>query len=114
MELKEAQTISLTQSAVKEVKGIIERKKLGNVALRVGVEGGGCSGLSYKINFDTEVTVHDLTTNIEGLRVVVDEKSALYLAGTVLDYSYDLVRGGFKFINPNAKKSCGCGESFSA
>ncbi len=114
MEIKEAQIVSLTKSALKEVKSIIERKNLGNIALRVGVEGGGCSGLSYKINFDTEVTSHDLTLDIEGLRVVVDEKSALYLTGTILDYSYELVGGGFKFINPNAKKSCGCGESFSA
>jgi len=106
--------VTLTSSAVNEVKGVIKRKGLGDVALRLGVEGGGCSGLSYQMNFDTEITAHDRVTEMDGLRVVVDEKSATYLAGTTLDYSYELTGGGFKFINPNAKRSCGCGESFSA
>lgn len=106
--------IALTPTAVKEIKGIIEKKNLGNVALRVGVQGGGCSGLSYNLNFDTEVAAHDTSFEVEGLRVIVDEKSALYLAGTTLDFSKELVGGGFKFLNPNAKRSCGCGESFSA
>lgn len=108
------QVITLTPAAVKAVKGIIEKKNLGNVALRVGVQGGGCSGLSYQLNFDTEAQADDRSFDIEGLRVLVDEKSALYLAGTTLDFSNELVGGGFKFLNPNAKRSCGCGESFSA
>ncbi|MFQ5780724.1 MAG: HesB/IscA family protein [Nitrospiria bacterium] len=105
--------IQLTPNAVKEVKGMIERKNLGNVALRVSVQGGGCSGLTYSLNFDTEVTTHDAFFEVEGLRVIVDKKSALYLTGTKLDFSKELVGGGFKFLNPNAKQSCGCGESFS-
>jgi len=108
------QVIQLTPNAVKEVKGMIARKNLGNAALRVGVQGGGCSGLSYNLNFDTEVQPHDTSFEVDGLRVIVDEKSALYLAGTTLDFSTELVGGGFKFLNPNAKRSCGCGESFSA
>ncbi len=110
----EVEGMVLTPSAIKEVKGIIERKNLGDVALRVGVEGGGCSGLSYKIHFDAERTASDTTMEMDGLRVVMDEKSAVYLAGVTLDYSYDLTGGGFKFTNPNAKSRCGCGESFSA
>lgn len=106
-------SITLTPEAIKAVKGIIERKSLGNAALRLGVEGGGCSGLTYQINFDTEVSTHDDTYEFEGLQVIVDKKSALYLTGMTLDFSSALVGGGFKFINPNAKQSCGCGESFS-
>ena len=108
------QVIQLTPNAVKEVKGMIERKNLGNAALRVGVQGGGCSGLSYNLNFETEISAHDTSFEVDGLRVIVDEKSALYLVGTTLDFSTELVGGGFKFLNPNAKRSCGCGESFSA
>ncbi|HLG21221.1 MAG TPA: iron-sulfur cluster assembly accessory protein [Candidatus Manganitrophaceae bacterium] len=108
------QILALTPNAVKEIKSIIQKKNLGNVALRVGVQGGGCSGLSYNLNFETEAAPHDASFEMEGLRVIVDEKSALYLAGTTLDFSAELVGGGFKFHNPNAKRSCGCGESFSA
>jgi iron-sulfur cluster assembly protein len=111
---KQEQIITLTPAAVKEVKGMIEKKNLGNAALRVGVQGGGCSGLSYQLNFDTEAQAHDHSYEIDGVRVLVDEKSALYLAGVTLDFSNELVGGGFKFLNPNAKRSCGCGESFSA
>ncbi|MBI3805135.1 MAG: iron-sulfur cluster assembly accessory protein [Nitrospirae bacterium] len=111
---KTEQPIALTPSAVTEVKGMIERKNLGNAALRVGVQGGGCSGLSYTLNFETEITPHDLSFEVDGLRVIIDQKSALYLAGTTLDFSKELVGGGFKFNNPNATRSCGCGESFSA
>jgi len=112
-EKKSVPVIDLTPAAVAEVKGMIVRKKLGNAALRLGVDGGGCSGLTYKLLFDTEVTVHDEIFEFEGLRVIIDKKSALYLAGTTLDFSQALVGGGFKFLNPNAKQSCGCGESFS-
>lgn len=105
--------VLLTPNAVNEIKGMIQRKNLGNAALRVGVQGGGCSGLSYSINFDTEITPHDISYEVDGLQVIVDKKSALYLAGTTLDFSNALVGGGFKFLNPNAKQSCGCGESFS-
>jgi iron-sulfur cluster assembly protein len=105
--------VLVTPTAVNEVKGMIERKNLGNAALRIGVEGGGCSGLSYSIKFDTEINTHDLAYEVDGLQVIIDKKSAIYLAGTTLDFSNALVGGGFKFLNPNAKQSCGCGESFS-
>lgn len=105
--------IDLTPAAVKAVKDIIERKNLGNAALRLSVEGGGCSGMTYKLHFDTEITAHDETFEFDDLSVIVDKKSGVYLAGTTLDFSNALVGGGFKFLNPNAKQSCGCGESFS-
>lgn len=111
---QETTVIHLTPAAVQEVKSIIERKHLGNAALRLSVDGGGCSGLSYKLHFDTEVTQHDDTFDFDGLAVIVDKKSGVYLTGTTLDFSKALVGGGFKFQNPNAKQSCGCGESFSA
>lgn len=109
----ESPVIDLTPAAIEAVKGMIQRKNLGNAALRLSVEGGGCSGLSYKLTFDTEVTAHDDTFEFDDLCVIVDKKSGVYLDGTTLDFSNALVGGGFKFLNPNAKQSCGCGESFS-
>ena len=105
--------IFLTPAAVEEVRGMIARKKLGNAALRLSVDGGGCSGLSYNLHFDTEITPHDEIFDFDGLSVIVDKKSGVYLSGTTLDFSTALVGGGFKFNNPNGKQSCGCGESFS-
>ncbi len=105
--------VFLTPAAVEEVKGMILRKKLGNAALRLSVDGGGCSGLSYNLHFDTEITQNDEVFDFDGLSVIVDKKSGVYLTGTTLDFSTALVGGGFKFQNPNAKQSCGCGESFS-
>lgn len=81
--------------------------------IRVGVEGGGCSGLSYKLDFDTELKEGDQSFEDKGVKVVVDKKSFLYLIGTELDYSGGLNGKGFSFINPNASRTCGCGESFS-
>ncbi len=114
METQISEIIAITPKAVKAVKGMIARDNLDGAALRVGVEGGGCSGLSYKIRFDTEANTDDLSVEVNGLRVLVDPKSAPYLQNMTLDFSDDLVGGGFKFLNPNAKKTCGCGESFSA
>jgi len=114
MEQTIQEVITLTPNAVKAAKRMRDKKQIDNLALRVGVEGGGCSGLSYKLGFDTETAPGDVTCEFDGLRVIVDAKSALYLQGMTLDFSDALVGGGFKFANPNAKKHCGCGESFSA
>ncbi len=81
--------------------------------LRVGVKGGGCSGLSYMMDFDDTITEMDEVINLNVLRVVVDKKSVLYLYGTQLEYSDGLNGKGFHWVNPNASRTCGCGESFS-
>lgn len=105
--------ISLTSAAVAEVRRMLERE--GNPAdrgLRVYVKGGGCSGLSYGLNFDQK-KAGDNIFEFEGLPVYVDPKSYLYLEGTTVDYADSLQEKGFRFINPKANKTCGCGESFS-
>lgn len=106
--------VSLTQSAINELKRIQEAQNLQGYALRLGVKGGGCSGLSYTLGFDSEVRPLDKVIEADGVKVIVDMKSLLYLKGTTLDYSRDLMGGGFRFINPNAQRTCGCGSSFSA
>ena len=106
--------ISLSERAVKEVRRIIEEQSLPNgTALRVGVKGGGCSGFSYTLGFDDQVGETDQINEVNGVKVVCDPKSFLYLNGTHLDFEDNLMGRGFKFVNPNAAKSCGCGESFS-
>ncbi len=81
--------------------------------VRVGVKSGGCSGLSYELDFDTSIADTDKLFEDNGVRIIVDKKSFLYLAGTVLEYSGGLNGKGFVFNNPNAQRTCGCGESFS-
>lgn len=81
--------------------------------IRVGVEGGGCSGLSYKLEFDNQLKEGDQVFEDKGIKIVVDKKSFLYLVGTELDYSGGLNGKGFVFNNPNASRTCGCGESFA-
>lgn len=105
--------LNISDSAVTQIKHIIDTKKLGGYGLRLGVKGGGCSGLTYDINFENETKQGDKVADIGGVKVFVDFKSYLYLRGTTLDFSTDPLNGGFAFVNPNAKKSCGCGTSFS-
>src|SRR5688572_1066068 len=106
--------IGITERARKEVKRIITEQNLpGQTALRVGIKGGGCSGFSYTLGFDDQVGETDQVFDFDGLRVVCDPKSFLYLSGTELDFEESLMGRGFKFGNPNASKTCGCGESFS-
>ena len=106
--------VALTEKAAKQVKQLMEAQRLENVYLRMGVKGGGCSGLSYSLEFDNEVGPHDKKFDIDGVAVVCDAKSYLYLNGTTLDYVTEGLQGGFTFNNPQAKSSCGCGTSFSA
>ena len=81
--------------------------------IRVAVEGGGCSGLMYNLDFDTSLRPNDQVFEDKGIKILVDKKSLLYLLGTVLDFSDGLNGKGFQFINPNASRTCGCGESFA-
>ena len=108
----ETMEVNLTHEAIDEVKRMIERQSKQGAGLRVGVKGGGCSGLSYFMDFDQRKE-RDNEFDFEGLKVFVDPKSLLYLKGTTLDYVDTLQEKGFRFINPNANKTCGCGESFS-
>ena len=105
--------IKLTEVAEKEVKKLLESQKPGSF-LRVGVKGGGCSGLSYEVHFDDTIGETDRVFEASGVKVVCDSKSLVYLDNMNVDYSKELVGGGFRFINPNATGTCGCGTSFSA
>ena len=104
--------VRLTAAAGAKVAALIARDRQGDY-LRIAITGGGCNGLSYKLKFATEPRRGDILVRSAGVPVLVDAKTALYLKGTVLDYSGKMVAGGFKFTNPNAKASCSCGESFS-
>ena len=104
--------VRLTAEAGVKIAALIAREGQGNF-LRIAITGGGCNGLSYKLRFTAEPRRGDILVRTGGATVVVDPKTALYLKGTVLDYSNKMVGGGFKFSNPNAKASCSCGESFS-
>ena len=117
METKETEsteTVTLTPAALTEVRRLLDLQGITEGGLRLGVKGGGCSGLSYTINFDEKIGEFDTVTEVDGVKVIVDAKSAIYLQGMTLDFQKDLVSGAFKFVNPNATKTCGCGESFSA
>ncbi len=106
--------VAISDRAVAEVRRIIADQSLPeNTALRVGVKGGGCSGFSYTLGFDDSVNEVDQINEVDGVKVVCDPKSFLYLNGTMVDFEESLMGRGFKFTNPNAAKSCGCGESFS-
>lgn len=106
--------ILITERAKAEIQRIVSEQKLGaGTALRVGVKGGGCSGFSYTLGFDDQISEVDQVDEYDGVRVVCDPKSFLYLNGTQIDFEDNLMGRGFKFGNPNAAKSCGCGESFS-
>ena len=106
--------ISITERARAEVQRIMTDQNLPEeTALRVGIKGGGCSGFSYTLGFDDAVGEADQVFEVEGVRVVCDPKSFLYLNGTEVDFEESLMGRGFKFGNPNASKTCGCGESFS-
>jgi iron-sulfur cluster assembly protein len=106
--------LALTEKANQHVKKLMEDQNLHGVFLRMGVKGGGCSGLSYSLEFDSELGPHDKKFDVDGVQIVCDAKSYLYLNGVTLDYVTEGLQGGFTFINPQAKASCGCGTSFSA
>lgn len=106
--------ITITDKAKARIEHIRKESDYGNgYFLRVGVESGGCSGLSYKLDFDNQVKEGDQEFEDKGIRIVMDIKSFLYLSGTELDFSEGLNGKGFSFNNPNASRTCACGESFS-
>lgn len=106
--------VVVTEKAAKEVRRIVDEQKLpGDTGLRLGVQGGGCSGFSYKLAFETVKAPLDWEGASHGIKIYIDPKSFLYLAGIELDFQDSLMGRGFVFNNPNAKKTCGCGESFT-
>ncbi len=105
--------ITLTENAASKVKDLIAAEGAADLALRVAVRPGGCSGFSYEMFFDTDVAADDRLSEAQGVRVVVDEASAELLQGATLDYKDGLQGAGFAIENPNAQRSCGCGKSFS-
>jgi len=107
-----AMGVSVTERAAARIKELIEAENRAGQGLRVKVVGGGCSGLQYKVDFDVPKAT-DKVFERDGAKVLVDMKSLLYLTGTELDYKDELMQSGFVFQNPNVKKSCGCGASFT-
>jgi len=112
-ELAPANPIALTAKAVEMVKDAIAREGLEGHGIRVGVQGGGCSGFQYSMDFEKEPRADDLVIEQEGVKLYVDPMSSMYLQGVTIDYVIGLQGAGFKFDNPNAKSTCGCGSSFS-
>ncbi len=107
--------IQVTDAAEGRLQGLLEEEgKQATHALRMKVVGGGCSGLRYELSFDDQVGEVDSELQVGSVRLVVDEKSALYLVGTILDFVDTLQESGFKINNPNASNTCGCGDSFAA
>ncbi|WP_240374502.1 HesB/IscA family protein [Bacillus piscicola] len=103
--------ITVKEAAVTQVKKMMEEEEE-NVMLRVGVKGGGCSGLSYSLGFDSEAAEDDKVQEENGLKILIDKESAPLLEGVVIDYKQNMMGGGFTIDNPNALVSCGCGSSF--
>lgn len=105
--------ITVTETAAKKLTSLIEESGFQTPFVRVAVKGGGCSGLSYDLSFDTEKNDKDTLVEDRGVKILIDNKSLLYLFGTELEFSDGLNGKGFEFRNPNASRTCGCGESFS-
>jgi iron-sulfur cluster assembly accessory protein len=105
--------ITLTAKAVEMVKDAMQREGLTGYGIRVGVQGGGCSGFQYSMDFEQAAKEGDITLQQDGINLFVDSMSSMYLQGCTVDYVVGLQGAGFKFNNPNAKSTCGCGSSFS-
>ena len=105
--------VRLTRKAIDMAKKAIERRAQATFGLRLGVKGGGCSGVSYAIEFVDKARGRDHVFDFDGVNIVIDPKSLIYLRDSVLDYEVKLMQHGFKFRNPNEKSGCGCGESFT-
>ena len=105
--------VTVSETAARKLSSLIEESGFKTPFVRVAVKGGGCSGLSYDLSFDTEQHSSDTLAEDKGVQILIDMKSLLYLYGTELDFSDGLNGKGFQFINPNASRTCGCGESFA-
>jgi iron-sulfur cluster assembly accessory protein len=106
--------ITVTDAAASKIKSLLEQQGKPEYGLRMRVVGGGCSGLQYQLNFEEKANATDRVLETKGIKIFIDMKSSLYLVGSELDYVDGLMGAGFKINNPNAKSTCGCGESFQA
>jgi iron-sulfur cluster assembly accessory protein len=106
--------VTLTAKAVEMIKDAMEREGLAGYGIRIGVMGGGCAGFQYSMDFEKDPKDGDLSISQDGVTLLVDPMSSMYLQGVTVDYVVGLQGAGFKFLNPNAKTTCGCGSSFSA
>ena len=109
---EQTEFITITPSAVKAVQELLVKRNLQGHALRIFVSGGGCSGLQYGMALESNIRDEDLSKEVDGVRIVIDEISIEYLRGAKVDYIEDIMGSGFKIENPNAVASCGCGSSF--
>jgi len=109
---QQALKVELTPKAIEKAKAALAKRGTPDAMLRLGVKGGGCSGFSYVIEFADQSRTRDVVFDFDGLKVVCDPKSLVFLNGSVLDYEVKLMQHGFKFVNPNEATGCGCGESF--
>lgn len=110
-----AEAIHISETAAKKIRSLMEKQGISDGGLRVGIKGGGCSGLSYTFSWEKQPRLGDeVFEGPEGAKIFVDRKSLLFLKGTTLDYDTNLISKGFVFNNPNAKTTCGCGSSFGA
>ncbi len=104
--------ITVTENAVKQIRNLIVEQNQEGSHLRIGVQGGGCSGLEYFLALDDQISEGDEVVESGGIKVLVDRESIPHLQGSTLDFSNDLMNSGFTFFNPNATRTCGCGKSF--
>ena len=111
--MTDEKVVNITPAAVEELKRLIAQENEQNLFVRIGVTSGGCSGMAYAMEFDNEPQESDREFDYNGLKVRVDIKAAMYIKGSTVDYKGGLLGGGFSFDNPNAKRSCGCGTSFT-
>jgi iron-sulfur cluster assembly protein len=108
------QSVTFTKPAVDAVREIMNQKNLTGYALRLFISGGGCSGYQYGLSLDSNIHSEDVVTEVDGIKLIVDEVSIKYLQGATVDYVDGMTSSGFKIINPNAVSSCGCGQSFNS
>ena len=113
LDIVQTSEINLTESAAEQITELLERQGKQDAALRVFVQGGGCSGLNYGMAIDDATEEDDFIFNVHGVKIIVDPMSMGYVKGASIDYVEDVMGGGFKIDNPNAVRSCGCGSSFS-
>lgn len=110
---KTSAMINLSKAAASEIKRLMAKQVQPNSMFRLGVQSGGCAGIYYTLEFDSAITSQDQLYDCQGIKIVVEEINLKYVNGLTLDYTQDLMGGGFRFHNPNASSSCGCGNSFS-